>query len=195
MWRLPSNSLALYRRLLAWICKFYYIVNLIWKRKILKYIFLALRRAWKHNWAHWAYFQPERLSGEKKIARWILKPFEHNLLWIFLGDLPKPWRMRVLQPRNGCKLFHIVQLSIWSARSNCPNSIWPAMPMLFVIDHVFQHEGHNGECWLHYNCDYWVDHEWDKKSWWVKKTLKFRFPWFDHEWGKTIKSILFPFLF
>ena len=81
-----------------------------------------MRRAWKHNWAHWAYFQPERLSGEKKIARWILKPFEHNLLWIFLGDLPKPWRMRVLQPRNGCKLFHIVQLSIWSARSSCPDT-------------------------------------------------------------------------
>ena len=30
------------------------------------------------------------------------------------------------------------------------------------IQSLLQHEGHNGECWLHYNCDRLVDHEWDK---------------------------------
>ena len=40
------------------------------------------------------------------------------------------------------------------------------IPNLNIVQSIifFQHEGHNGECWLHYNCDRLVDHEWEKYS-------------------------------
>jgi len=45
-----------------------------------------------------------------------------------------------------------------SSRSDC-QAICQNHEGCEFFSHAMDHEGHNGECWLHYNCDYWVDHE------------------------------------
>ena len=122
-----------------------------------EFIFLlpALWRARKHDWAHWKYFQSQRLSGALRTQSNKLFTSVCNCYEPFLGNLPKPWRMRVLQPRDGRKLFYKDQMSkcfslsnVFHAKPRCrfaflfsstmPHlSIQYFFPSIFPLDNVF----------------------------------------------------------